>query len=823
MRTVLVCLLTLQLLLNPIPAAGQSGQSTPSAQPAASGSEATRLPVRRVVLYKNGVGYFEHLGRVRGSGEVSIEFTSGQLNDVLKSLTTLDLSGGRITGVNYNSDAPLTRRLGALRLPLDQDATLTGFLNAMRGARLEVRTGTAALIGRLLSVERKTRINGGTTLEADHLAIVNDTGEVRTVEMSPAVSVRVIDSELKSEVARYLDVIGSTRTQDLRRITISTAGSGERQLFVSYISEVPVWKTTYRIVLPSKPTAKPLLQGWAIVDNTVGEDWKDVELSLVAGAPQSFVQQLSQPYYSRRPVVSLPETAMLTPQTHQATLIGGYGRLAGRVTDPGGAVIPGAAVRVYDEQGSLVATQSSDQSGNYQITWLPSGIYRVEVENPGFKKMVIRNLQLGAGADVSQEFSLQVGDVAETVTVTASSTAIETQNATTRGSLGRLGSGRALGSGRGLASGPGEGGGVGSAAGSAVGLTGGVSGVSGGGVFRAGFSGVHVAASAQQLGDLFEYKLEGRVTIRQNQSAMVPIVQTDIAVEKVSLWNEARGNARPLRALWLTNSSNLTLDGGSFSVLEDETFAGEGLTEALKPGEKRLLSYAVDLGLLVDSKRDSERQHVTRVRIQRGVMTHVSEERETRTYTIRNEDTIPRSIVIEHPVRPEWKLSVDTPEPSETSLGSHRFRITAEPKKTATLGVTEHRPIAARYGVAELDQERIALFVRQKNINPQVEQALRPVLAQKNIIADLESQISEREAQRDEIFDDQQRVRENMKALKGSSEEKQLLQRYTRQLDQQESQLDALRAEIAGLEQKRDAAREELNRMTQELTLDAAL
>jgi len=87
---------------------------------------------------------------------------------------------------------------------------------------------------------------------------------------------------------------------------------------VSYISEVPVWKSTYRIVVPKE--GKPLVQGWAIVDNTVGEDWKNVQLSLVAGAPQSFVQELSQPYYTRRAVVPLPENAMLTPQTHEATL-----------------------------------------------------------------------------------------------------------------------------------------------------------------------------------------------------------------------------------------------------------------------------------------------------------------------------------------------------------------------------------------------------------------------------------------------------------------------------------------------------------------------
>ena len=89
---------------------------------------------------------------------------------------------------------------------------------------------------------------------------------------------------------------------------------------MSYVSEVPVWKSTYRLVIPSSGDRAPFLQGWAIVDNTLGEDWTDVELALVAGAPQSFVQQVSQPLYTRRPVVPLPRTALLTPQTHDGTL-----------------------------------------------------------------------------------------------------------------------------------------------------------------------------------------------------------------------------------------------------------------------------------------------------------------------------------------------------------------------------------------------------------------------------------------------------------------------------------------------------------------------
>ncbi len=257
---------------------------------------AEKLPVRRVVLYKNGIGYFEHTGRVVGNQDLKIDFTSAQLNDVLKSLTVVDLNGGRISGVGYNSIAPIDEQLKSLRLPLGQSASLSNFLNALRGSRVQVRNGAALTSGRLLSVEEKTvQKEKGETVRSLELSVVTDSGEVRTFPVTPTLGVRVADRDLTSEITKYMNLVSSTRDQDLRQMTIATTGAGARNVFVSYISEVPVWKSTYRILLPTKADAKPVLQGWAIVDNTVGEDWTNVELSLVAGAPQSFIQELSRP------------------------------------------------------------------------------------------------------------------------------------------------------------------------------------------------------------------------------------------------------------------------------------------------------------------------------------------------------------------------------------------------------------------------------------------------------------------------------------------------------------------------------------------------
>jgi len=165
MNTVIQVLCLSLLLCNSIPAQEKTTSAPKPKNVEAAGelresanSAAAKLPVRRVVLYKNGVGYFEHLGRVRGSQDVHVDFTSAQLNDLLKSLTVLDLSGGKISGVDYNSEAPLARRLATLRLTLGENPTMADFLGALRGARLEVRSGSgAAMVGKLLSVEQKSR------------------------------------------------------------------------------------------------------------------------------------------------------------------------------------------------------------------------------------------------------------------------------------------------------------------------------------------------------------------------------------------------------------------------------------------------------------------------------------------------------------------------------------------------------------------------------------------------------------------------------------------------------------------------------------------
>ncbi len=679
-----------------------------------------RLPVKRVVLYKNGVGYFEHSAHVQGTQELNIDFTTAQLNDVLKSLTVVDLGEGRISSVRYNSIAPLGERLKTLRLPFGEDVGRDDFLSAMRGSRVDVRSGTTSSTGKLLSVEKVKHQNakGEDLYETTEFAIVTDAGEMRSFVLSPAVSVHLVDRELTGEVGRYLDLVGSSRARDLRQMTITATGTGERNIFVSYISEVPIWKSTYRIILPdeasSKPHGSPLLQGWAIVDNTIGEDWKDVHLSLVAGAPQSFVQNISQPFYARRPEIPLPQSVQLTPQSHEATVEEGKG-LAMVVTANGNGrgIGSGSGGGIA---GGIVASApppASPSAQNGRNT--DSALQTVEVE------------------------------------ATAEAQPVEVEG--------------------------------------------------------------------KSIGDFFEYDLKQPLTIGQNQSALVPIVQAHVEAEKVTLWN---AETVPLLALWIKNTSGQILDSGSFNIIEGNTFAGEGVLEVLHPDERRLLSYAGDSAIHVKTLDDSSTSPYTSVRIVKGNMTLIREERKNTKYALRNADSKSRTVIVEHPSQESagWKLSANTPKPEETTASFHRFRVNVDAGKTTELSVEESHSLGATTELSDLEDDQVKLLVDQNRLTPALKKAFDAVLAQKEKVSGFDAQIKQHNGEIKQIGDDQARIRENMKALKGSTEEKALLTRYTHQLDSQEDRLATLRKGVEDVQAQRNQAQAELDRLIEGIDLD---
>lgn len=273
------------------------------------------LPLTRVILYSNGVAYFERRGTVRGHAEINLAFKQSQVDDILKSLVVLDLGKGRIGAVSYNSSAPPSARLGEIPFTVEaatNSSTMGGMSSVLRqlqGAKVAITTNTSTATGSILTVEERRTAE---LLPARTLIISTEKGELQSFDLSEVHSIKILDEGSKHDLSEFANATASARRRDSKTISITSDGEGAREMVVSYTVDAPIWKTNYRVVLDKD--GKPFFQGWAIVDNVSEEDWSNVQLSLVSGSPISFIQPVQQPLYRHRPVVPIKESVHLKPQ-----------------------------------------------------------------------------------------------------------------------------------------------------------------------------------------------------------------------------------------------------------------------------------------------------------------------------------------------------------------------------------------------------------------------------------------------------------------------------------------------------------------------------
>ncbi|HEY3883878.1 MAG TPA: hypothetical protein VGL62_01625, partial [Vicinamibacterales bacterium] len=266
-------------------------------------------------------------------------------------------------------------------------------------------------------------------------------------------------------------------------------------------------------------------------------------------------------------------------------------------------------------------------------------------------------------------------------------------------------------------------------------------------------------------------------------------------------------------------ASALTLDGGTFAVVDAGAFAGEGLIDPLKPGEKRLVSYGSDLGVLVSVERSDAPDHVLKIAAHEGIVTTSVEERASWTYTIKDDDTMPRTVIVEHPTRSGWLMGAD-PVPAETTPGATRYRVTVAAKKNAKLTVSERHVGTSTTAVSSINEPFLVSLTEQGASGAALRQALQPIFAKRAEVSAAVARLRSIDTEIASIGKDQDRVRENMKALKGTAEEKALTERYTKELNDQEDRLAQLQANRLTAEADMNARQMELNALARRLTFE---
>ena len=278
--------------------------------------DGTALPLSKIVLYSSGVGYFQHDGTVNNRTQLNLRLHANQINDMLKSLVVQDFGGGKVSTVTYGSRDPVTKTLSSFGINLNGNPTLGQILTQVRGEPVEV-TAPNPIIGTLMGVEKKTESIGEGSqqrvIEQEYITLLTEDG-LRSLSLANVQRIKLTNPALNAELHQALATLATNHDAQKKTVSITFDGSGSRQARVAYLTETPVWKTTYRLVLDEDKA--PYLQGWAIVENQTPQDWNNVTLSLVSGRPISFTMDLYQPLYNPRPVVQPELYANLKPQTY---------------------------------------------------------------------------------------------------------------------------------------------------------------------------------------------------------------------------------------------------------------------------------------------------------------------------------------------------------------------------------------------------------------------------------------------------------------------------------------------------------------------------
>jgi hypothetical protein len=305
-------------------------------------------------------------------------------------------------------------------------------------------------------------------------------------------------------------------------------------------------------------------------------------------------------------------------------------------------------------------------------------------------------------------------------------------------------------------------------------------------------SGVEAAAKGSEVGDLFEYKIDQPVSVPHDRSALIPILQTRMDGERVSIYNEGARRDRPLGGMLLKNTTPLTLEDGSVTIIDGDAYAGEALMERLKPGEERLISFALDLGTIVNVRSAEVPRRTYMVKAVNGVFEAYYYQTNKKIYTLTNQTDKPRVVVVEHPVQAGWKLSEDTPKPDATSARYYRFRVALAPHQKVELPVMERRALMENYALSNFTRQDLELFISRNYVDAQTQAMLERIIDLKSNMAGAHARVESIDKEIAEIGQDQERLRDNIKALTATAEAKQLIARYVAKAGDQETRLEQL-------------------------------
>ena len=320
-------------------------------------------------------------------------------------------------------------------------------------------------------------------------------------------------------------------------------------------------------------------------------------------------------------------------------------------------------------------------------------------------------------------------------------------------------------------------------------------------------TGVASVANTAQTGELFTYQIKTPVTLARQRSAMLPIVNQNIAGDKVSIYNESAQAKFPFNGIRLTNTTGLHLMQGPITVFEAGAYAGDARIEDLAPGADRLLSYGVDLATEVDPQSGAGRNDLLTVIVRKGAIIATRKYSEEKTYSIRSHDQKKKTLIIEHPYRADWTI-VEPKEKPERTRDAYRFTLPVEAGSQTKLVVRQEKQVTESAILLNTPNEGLDLYLRAQKISPAVKDAFKKVAQMRNDLSKTTTDRQRLEQRISEITQDQARIRSNMGSVPPTSD---LRGTYVKELTQQETDLASLRKEIETLKDSETRQQRDIN------------
>lgn len=663
------------------------------------------LPVREMVLYKHGVGFFVRQGRISGE-KAELTFRKDEINDVLKSLAVFDESGGTVLGLHYQTPMDKAARLASSSIRLSESRSVRDLLRDLRGRQVtlvfEVVVGSLETVtGRIIGLDEALQHDpfnrdqqNGTVL----ISILDETQQVQVFPLEALRSFQIQDAQSEHDLSYFLD---TSMSEDDRRIVNVRLSEGDHELAVYYVAPTPTWRVSYRLVAESDEggeTGKALLQGWGLFDNRLEEDLNDVQVTLVAGQPISFIYEL---YASR-----IPERPTVQDETR---------------------IAPGP----IEFEAALAAARDEDQ-----IAYL---------------SMPEENASWGRGPRAGLRASMAAAP-APKLGLTAQQSA-------------------------------------------------------------------PAQAEAKEAGEFFQYIVKNPVSVKRGESALVPIISSEIKYNRELLYNGEKLPKHPVAAMRFENTIGLTLERGPITVVEDSDYKGEAVVPFTKDGNEVYLPYAVELGIKVTQNTHFSTQTVG-LSIKNAFMIFDDYSIQQTDYTLENTTAKPAVVTLEAPILNEYEL-FDTPAPDVETSSDRRWRVSVPAHGKQKFTRSERRRTHRQQAIRTLTYKDLQAYLKKRWLDDSTFNTLRHILEQIASIEKMQTERGKLTTERQDIYQKQEQLRANLQTLQPTGQEAALRSRMLGQLETTQNRLEEIDQRVAFLHHEEETTDQKIEEMLAALTVSS--